>query len=390
MSDHAYALKSAFIACGVPAEVLPESDDETLVWGRKFTNGKECYPCTVTTGDIVRHIKKDGFNPNEVAFFMGAADGPCRFGQYRVLQRLILNELGYDDIPIVSLDSRNGYSDLGGMDKGFTRLAWKSMVSVDILQKACWEIRPYEVNKGETDKVYQESLKMICEEILKNGKSRLPITMQKISDMFKAIKVDKSQNKPIIGMVGEIFLRANRFSNDNIVRKVEELGGEIWVAPLSEWFFYTNFTYKRRSRALGRYKNYIGVIIKNWVQKMDEHELTKPFHGFLRSLEEPTTEENLSLANSYIADTFEGEAILSIGKGIDYAKNKLAGVINTIPFTCLPGNIVSAVSKRVREDYDNIPWLNVAFDGTEQTTAQTRLEAFMYQTKLYNDNKKKL
>ena len=58
MADHAYGLAAAFQACGVPAEVLPEPDEETLFWGRKFTSGKECYPLILTTGDMVKFTKR--------------------------------------------------------------------------------------------------------------------------------------------------------------------------------------------------------------------------------------------------------------------------------------------------------------------------------------------
>jgi hypothetical protein len=51
-----------------------------------------------------------------------------------------------------------------------------------------------------------------------------------------------------------------------------------------------------------------------------------------------------------------------------------------LPFTCIPGNIVNAISKSIKADY-RIPWLNLAFDGLEQGTTETRLEAFMYQAR---------
>jgi len=35
--------------------------------------------------------------------------------------------------------------------------------------------------------------------------------------------------------------------------------------------------------------------------------------------------------------------------------------------------------KRVRQDLDNVPFLNMAYDGLEQTTSITRIEAFMHQ-----------
>ena len=36
---------------------MPISDEDSVAWGRKFTSGKECYPCIITTGDILRQIR---------------------------------------------------------------------------------------------------------------------------------------------------------------------------------------------------------------------------------------------------------------------------------------------------------------------------------------------
>ena len=50
------------------------------------------------------------------------------------------------------------------------------------------------------------------------------------------------------------------------------------------------------------------------------------------------------------------------------------------------GTMVTAISKRIREEYKT-PWLNLAFDGLEQGTTETRLEAFMYQAKQHKKAK---
>ena len=95
MSDHAFALAAAFEHSGVPAEVLPESDKESADIGRKHVSGKECYPCAVTTGDMLRRVLSSDFKPAESAFFMPSGSGPCRFGQYNVFHRMVLDDLGY-------------------------------------------------------------------------------------------------------------------------------------------------------------------------------------------------------------------------------------------------------------------------------------------------------
>ena len=69
MSDHSIPLAAAFRACGVDAEVMEESDEETLYYGRKYTSGKECYPCILTTGDMVKALKKKDLDPDQYGLF---------------------------------------------------------------------------------------------------------------------------------------------------------------------------------------------------------------------------------------------------------------------------------------------------------------------------------
>jgi len=378
MTDHAFAIKAAFEANSVGAEVIPESDDKTLSLGRKFTSGKECYPCLLTTGDLIKTIENCGLPKEKIAFFMPSAEGPCRFGQYHKFQRLILDESGYEDVPIYSLDPKNAYSDqLFG--NGFDLAAWKGVVAVDILQKASREIRPYEIKKGETNHVFKESLKIVCKSIATKG--NLIESMGKAVKLFKGIDVYKNIKKPIIGVVGEIYIRTNRYGNQDIVGKIEALGGEAWVAPLTEWFLYTNYVYKVRNLGMRNYKDYLKRVAKDKIQKYYEHKIYGSVRGFLHNFGEPPTEKILRYSKPYLDPSFDGEAVLSIGKAIDYIKNGLNGIINAIPFTCLPGTVVTAVSKKLCGDYGNIPWLNIAYDGVNDSGSETKLEAFMYQAK---------
>ncbi|GAH74704.1 unnamed protein product, partial [marine sediment metagenome] len=94
MDDHSYALKAALEALGKMAEVMPISDLESLREGQKYTTGRECYPCILTTGDMLKVINENGAKAKKIAFFMGTAQGPCRFGQYRTFQEQVLKRLG--------------------------------------------------------------------------------------------------------------------------------------------------------------------------------------------------------------------------------------------------------------------------------------------------------
>jgi predicted CoA-substrate-specific enzyme activase len=384
MCDHSYAVAAAFEACGISAEVFPESDEETLFWGRKMTSGKECYPCTLTTGDMVKLVRDPNFDRNRAALFMPSGNGPCRFGQYNRFQRIVLDELGYEDVPIYSPNQDETlYTELGIMGSKFTRLGWQAIVAVDLLLKKLLETRPYEKKQGETDNVYQECLDMICESIKNEGD--LEKALEQTRDKLDGIAVEAPGTRPLIGIVGEIYVRSNPFANEDVIRKIEQFGGEAWLSPVSEWVLYINAMGKRHSLRHKRFSNLLKIFLTDYYQKKDEHRLTKIFKGHLRNLHEPTVRSILQEARPYLHDSFEGEAVLSVGRTADFADSGCSGVVNVMPFTCMPGTIVGAILKRYREENNNLPILNMAYDGQEQTNTLTRLEAFMYQAKEYRE-----
>ncbi len=378
MSDHAYIVAAAFRACGVRAEVLPESDEESLRLGRKYTSGKECYPAVLTTGDMIKMLRQPDFDPKRAAFFMPSGDGPCRFGQYNRLHRKILDEIGYKDIPIYSpTQNVEFYKDLGMIGGDFTRISWQGIVCVDILDKLVREVRPYELEKGKADKVYNRGLKRICEAIEK--KENLLKVMIEIRKTFDDISVRNRAEKPVVGIVGEIYVRLNRFANENIIRVLEEMGAEVWLPTVGEWIYYINFTSKRWAKRLRKIRELTKLIIEHHIQVRDEHQFTAIVEDLLRTAKEPQINEIIELAKRYVSEEFEGEAILSVGKTLDYLRHGVNGIINVIPFTCMPGTVASMLLKRVREEHGFIPVLTVSCDGQRSMGTRMRLEAFMHQ-----------
>ncbi len=108
----------------------------------------------------------------------------------------------------------------------------------------------------------------------------------------------------------------------------------------------------------------INFLLKKFFQKRIEHRFAKYFEGFLKTLKEPETKEILEKASPYLHSSFEGEAILSIGKSIDLLEKGASGIINAMPFGCMPGTIVTAILRGVSRDY-GIPCISIPYDGTE-------------------------
>ncbi len=221
MGDHAYALAASFKTAGIDAEVMPISDEKSVELGRKYTSGKECFPAIVTAGDMLKIINDKSIDNSKVSFFMPSGTGPCRFGQYKNLHYIILDETGNPDIPILSPNQgKSFYNDFRNLKQDPTRKIWRGFVATDILVKALHTLRPYETNKGETYNAYKNGIKAITNALISGDIFK---EMENQANIFKQVKVDKRVQKPIIGIIGEIYFRSDLFCIDYIIENLESL-----------------------------------------------------------------------------------------------------------------------------------------------------------------------
>ncbi len=323
------------------------------------------------------------FNPEKAAFFMPAASGPCRFGQYNRLHRLILDELGLPQVPILVFDQTGGYhKDMASMGQGFRIHAWRAFSILDGMQKMALERRPYEVNKGDTDAVYKEWLASLIKTTGQDS-DVLKRFSRHAREAFEAIKIDRSSLKPRIGIVGEIFVRSNQFANDGLVRKLEALGAQCGVPPIEEWLDYIDHQRKRRNRLHleGGWKDWARQQLTEIVMERVAEPLRREFDGSIESFaRELPTQGILDRGHRYLTPAVEGEAILSMGRVVEYAEHGFDGIVNILPFGCMPGTIVSLLLHQFRRDY-GLPVLNVVVEGTKDPGESIRFEAFIQQAR---------
>ncbi|MFA5795090.1 MAG: acyl-CoA dehydratase activase [Candidatus Brocadiia bacterium] len=382
MDDHGFIIAAAMRACGVKAQGLPASDDESLTIGRKYTTGKECYPSIITTGDIIKKTRAADFQPGKSAFFMPSANGPCRFGQYNKLHRMVLDEIGLNDVPLVLFDQTSNYhNDMAAIGSTkFKKAVWQGMILVDLLQKIARETRPYEINKGETNKIYQESLDKVVNSIEKW--QSIETLAKELADRFSAIKVDRSRPKPKIGVIGEIYVRSNPFTNNYVIKQLESYGAEVTLPPFEEWLDYIDYLRHDDYKREGEFVNLIRQKLTQFFQERYANNIRKHFSGRIKNFYlESSTDEVIEYGRPYINPALLGEAILSMGRAVEYVHAGYNGILNVIPFGCMPGTVVDALLKQFKSNHDNIPVLTLTVDGSKHPGEEMRLDAFVAQTR---------
>jgi len=368
------AFAAVFHAIGLEAEPTPPSDHRTRELGARYTSGDECYPAKVTVGDFMKLLEDTRVDPARIAFFMPTAEGPCRFGQYAPYLRHVLDANGYQAVQILSPTSQNSYEGLGELAKPFVRSGWRALLSADLLAKLLLMRRPYERARGDAEGAYEESLADLCRTIettpVEPGEqlAALEQSMTRARDRFRAIDAGRERSLPLIGIVGEIFCRLNKFSNENLIGSLEQYGAEAWLSDIAEWVWYTNSEVFRKLKLENRVWSLdaLGAWARQRVQKHDEHRLVEVFKEDFLDREEPDIYEILECARPYLPrEGAFGEMVLNVGKAAYLAKKGAAGIIDISPFTCMNGIVCEAVYPRLSRDLGGIPIRNFYFDGTQ-------------------------
>ena len=388
---------AVFKSIGINASECPPSDERTLELGGLYTSGEECYPKKVTLGDFLKITESEDFDPAKTAFFMPTAEGPCRFGQYAPYLKQVLAEKGLD-IPVISPTSKNGYDGLGDSANDMIRSLWRAIVCGDILRKMLLKTRPYETEKGATDQAFEDAIEVVEAVIMKpklSASKRLSLLVEALEEareIFHKVPAKYTKDRPLIGVVGEIFCRLNSFSNYDAIRKIEEQGGECWLSDMGEWVWYTNWSQKHLLVRDG--KKYsaamLAAVVKTKIQRADEDALLEPFKGDFVGYEEPhdVYHDVLEPAWPYLpADGALGEMVLSVGKSIFIQKKGVDGIIDISPFSCMNGIITEAVYHDVSKDYDKLPIRNFYFDSSS-SNMERDLDIFMELANAYKQRKK--
>ena len=400
-------LAGVFKSFGVNAKAMETY--EGLDLGKKYTSGKECFPCIVTLGDILLFMKKErerlgeSFNPENYIYFMPDADGPCRFGMYNKFHRIILDSIpGLDKVMISELNSDDAYDLKGLIPKenliAFRKAGYLSIVVGDILDRLVWRIRPYEKVEGMADTFINEAVVRMAESFARHSseKDLSPIT----DDLIEVVKEGKDiidprvPRKPLIGAVGEIYLRSHVKSNQDTIRTLEKYGAEVVNASIGEWINYTTYDQVRLARiAIGlnlkrfklkeikkyllQYLKYNITLFYQYMQQRKVYQMVRKYIDIAEDHKIGHLEKVLKTKNTF---SFEvgTEACLSISSALELSHRGYNGIVNIFPFTCLPSNLTASITKPLMGKL-NVPYIDVDYDGSFQPGREAALRTFMYQ-----------
>ncbi len=380
---HFELLEAAVRSCGYNMKLLKDCTQKTVETGLKYVNNDACYPSILTTGQMIEALESGEYDVNKTALIMSQTGGGCRATNYIGFIRKALKDAGFDQVPVISFN-------IVGMEKmpGFKLTIplldkmLKTLVYGDLLQKMLTKNRVYEVNKGETQKLYDHWMEK-CKEILTNTTNKaFKQSIYDIVNDFEKIELDTSIKKPKVGIVGEVLIKYHPFGNNFVVDLLEKEGAEVMLPDFlgfAKFISTHKITFNKLLNVNKTSSKIMKAVIKiiHILEKDMRIALSSSKKGYLPPCDiwhlQNQVKDILSIGNQ------TGEGWFLTAEMIEYIEHDIPNIICVQPFACLPNHVVGkGVIKTIREKYPNANISPIDYDpGASEANQANRIKLMM-------------
>lgn len=378
---HFELVEEAFRWAGYNLVVLPSVDKNAIDEGLKHVNNDACYPSIIVVGQIINALKSGKYDLNNTSVIISQTGGGCRATNYIGFLRKALDDANMSHIPVISLNAV-------GLEKnpGFKitlpmlHRGVMALLLGDLIMRLLYRTRPYEKEKGICDRLYEKWINR-CKKVIRSGSifEYRKVVSQMIKD-FETVEIENIR-KPRVGVVGEILVKFHPTANNDIVRLIENEGGEVVVPDLVDFFLYSAYDTDYKYKYLSGTKK--ASIIGNVVIKIVEGYrsiIRKELEKSTR-FETPTTIYHLAEKAKEIIDLGNqtGEGWLLTAEMIELIEMGVPNIACLQPFACLPNHVTGkGVAKALRERYNDVNIVAIDYDpGASEVNQVNRLKLMM-------------
>lgn len=368
LPSHFELFEKAFQLHGYNLKVMKKVKDSDVEEGLRYVNNDACYPAIVTIGQLIANLKSGDYDLNRTAVIMSQTGGGCRATNYLALLKKALRNAGMPQVPVLSLNA-------GGLDgvkhPGFKitlPLVKKLVVSAcigDLLMRLLLAVRPYEIVKGTTDKVYEYWLKESANIIEDFSMKKYKRLINSIVKDFMDIDVT-SEKKPRVGIVGEILVKFHPYANNQLIDIIEEEGGEAVVPDFIDFFLYGlyNRYFKANHLGMSKLNAGLGTVAIEYI----EYYRNPVRQALLNSgrFEAPLKIDDVAEKASRIISLGAqmGEGWLLPGEMVELMDSGVENVVCVQPFGCLPNHVIGrGMFNAVKREFPDANLISIDYDS---------------------------
>ncbi len=381
---HFSFLINVFGQYGYKVELL-KNDGRTVVdEGLKLVHNDTCYPALLVIGQLIDALNTGKYDPNKTALMITQSGGGCRASNYIHLLRKALKKAGYPQVPVISLN-------LSGLEKnsGFKirlSMALKMLSSViygDLIMLLKNQVEPYEVNKGDAERLTQKLITDISDRLSKGkGYSYFEIkkALPEITKEFAKIPV-KDIKKTKVGVVGEIYVKYSPLANNHLEEFLFDQGCEVMVPGLMG---FINFKVDNRLEDIKLYGGNpfkkIAMGIAMWYLAKVEKNLNDAAAAYGNFTVPAPYAHIKEMCTKIIGPGCKmGEGWLLTAEMMELIESGYGNIVCAQPFGCLPNHIVGkGMIRKLKEMYPQSNIVPIDYDpGATKVNQENRIRLML-------------
>lgn len=428
---HEAFIRAVFRGAGYACENLPVPTRRAHDTGKEFCNNGLCNPNYFTAGALIEYLRervRAGMTPEEAVrryvYFTAGGCGPCRFGMYEGEYRQALDNAGFAGFRVITFQSARAIQE-GSQQPGlqFTVNFGVGMFNAlnlgDALFDLAYQIRPYEVHAGETDRVMAECVAdaatfletrrhfeliervppwavrlLLCAPAVKKwasvaakvrhhlyGTDYLAL-LDRVRERLDGIEVDRTRVKPVVKITGEFFSALTEGdTNYNLFAFLEHEGAEVWIesiVSLIAYWLHQARMHNRRRRGLKSGAEFwrkdllFRACIWFWARQYDR--VRNALGGLTHPLAPQKVLSHLA-APWYDPLTRGGEGHLEVAKALYYSQSRKCHLVLSVkPFGCMPSTQSDGVMAGVCAQNPGLLFLPVETSAEGEVHALSRVQ----------------
>lgn len=367
---HFALLKQMLKEFGYSVELLESKGMEVAQTGLKYVHNDTCYPATLVIGQLMDAVLSGKYDTHKIALVISQTGGGCRASNYLFLLKKALKKAGLSYIPVLSfnfsgLDTQPGFR---FTIPQFYNLA-KCLLYGDLLMLLKNQCLPYEVNKGETNRLVDFWVEKLTNEFKdkKNLKYKhIKANYEPIVESFSKIELNVVP-KPKVGIVGEIFVKYSPLGNNDLEEFLYHEGAEVYVPGLLDFMLYCiyNNVIDYDFYGMKKIKAVVSKLIYKFLLKKEQDiiDAVKKSNKFVPP---SLFDDTIKSRKGYISKGVKmGEGWLLTAEMIELVERGFGNIICTQPFGCLPNHIVGkGMMKEIRERNPEANIIAIDYDAS--------------------------
>ncbi len=368
---------AAFADQGYELETLPPPDRESVNVGLKYANNDICYPATIVIGDIIKGLQSGRYDIENTAVGITQTGGQCRASSYLSLLKKALVAAGFEEVPVITVTTSSkqlNYQPGLKMDmRRLTKMGLFALMYSDSLMMMYYSTAVREKNKGDTWALVDKYLKKACGSLESGRTEDLLGSLTEAVGEFNRLEVNEGEY-PLVGYVGEIYVKYSPFGNMFLVDWMEENGVEVLVPSMFEFFsqYYLNDRFLVDHDVKRRNLFYFLTYPAEWYVKfhMGKFERVRKRYSRYRVSHDPRHLSEIASKAVTLVDQF-GEGWLIPAEIISFMDYGIKNVLCVQPFGCIANHVIGkGVEKRLK---DINPDMNILYLDMDAGSSEVNL-----------------